>query len=157
LGASIYPSAVVAAEGDAIIAASGFLGPIMAVRPGGKGDVTTTHRLWHICGKNPQRIGTARGSGGLGYQADAEGFLECLEAATGKAVWKERLGGKLWGSMLLADRKLYVSNVEGKTFVVAAGREFRKIATNDVDESTYAGLAASKGELFVRTWKHLYC
>jgi len=46
---------------------------------------------------------------------------------------------------------------EGKTFVLAAGREFRKIATNDVDESTYAGLAASKGELFLRTWKHLYC
>ena len=157
LGASIYPSAVVAPEGDAIVAASGYYGPIFAVKPGGKVDVTAAHRMWHIGGKNPQRIGSAVVAGGLVYQANADGFLECLEARTGKSVWKERLGGKLWGSLLLADGKLYVSNVEGKTFVVAAGREFKKIATNDVDEATYAALAASQGELFLRTWKHLYC
>src|SRR5205814_1152630 len=105
-------------EGDVIVAASGFFGPALAVRPGGKGDVTASHRLWHHGGKNPQRVGSAVISGGLVYQADAEGFLECLEAKSGKSVWKERLGGKLWGSVLLADGKLYVGDVEGKTFVL---------------------------------------
>src|SRR5262245_48970353 len=157
LGASIYPSPAVSAEGDVIVAASGFYGPVLAVRPGGKGDVTASHRLWHVAGKNPQRVGTPVVTGGHVYLADAEGFAECREARTGKQVWKERLGGRLWGSPLLAPGRLYVSNLEGQTFVLAASPRFQRLATNDADEPTYAALAASNGELFLRTWKHLYC
>jgi hypothetical protein len=56
-----------------------------------------------------------------------------------------------------AGGKLYVSNLEGKMFVLAAGLRFQLLATNDLGEPTYAALAASEGELFLRTWKHLYC
>lgn len=157
LGASLYPSPVVSPDGDMIFAASGFFGPILAVKPGGKGDVTATHRLWRVAGKNPQRVGSAVIAGGHVYLADAEGFVECLHAGTGKQLWKERLEGKLWGSMLLADGKLYVSNLEGKTFVLAASPQYRHITTNDIGEPTYAGLAVSEGEIYLRTWGHLYC
>jgi outer membrane protein assembly factor BamB len=91
------------------------------------------------------------------YLSDAEGFLECLEARTGKNIWKERLGGTLWGSLLLAGDRIYVSNLEGRTFVVAANPKFQLRARNDLAEPTYAALAVSKGELFVRTYQHLYC
>jgi outer membrane protein assembly factor BamB len=157
LGASLYPSPVVSPGGDVIAGVSGFMGPALAVRPGGHGDVTATHRLWHLT-NSPQRIGSGVFHEGYFYQADAGGFAECLEARTGKQIWKERLvRDALWGSMLLAGGKIYVNNLEGKTFVLAASPTFRLLATNDVGEPTYAALAASNGELFLRTWKHLYC
>jgi outer membrane protein assembly factor BamB len=156
LGASLYPSPVLSKEGDVIVGASGFYGPVLAVRTGGRGDVTATHRLWHKHAKNPQRVGTAVVTGGYVYLADADGFVECLKAGTGEQVWKERLGGKLWGSMLLADNKLYVSNLEGTTYVLAASQKFQRLATNTLDEPTYAGLAVSDGAIFLRTWKNLF-
>lgn len=157
LGASLYASATVSPDRDMIVAASGFYGPVMGVRPGGLGDVTASHRQWHETGKNPQRVGTPVVSGGYVYLAEAVGFAECRDARTGKRIWKERLDGKLWGSMLLAAGRLYVSNLEGQTYVLAAGPKFTRLATNDIGEPTYAALAPADGELFLRTWKHLYC
>jgi outer membrane protein assembly factor BamB len=119
--------------------------------------VTATHRLWRQAGKNPQRIGSGIVHQGRLYLADAPGFLECLDARTGKEIWKERVEGNLWGSMLLAGDRLYVTNLEGKTFVVAAGDRYRLLAANDIKEPTYAALAASDGALFLRTYEHLYC
>jgi len=157
LGTEIYAMPVVSTKGDLIVGISGHNGPTMAVRPGGKGDVTRTHQVWRQAGKNPQRIGSGILHDGHLYLADADGFAECLDAATGKNVWKERLGGKLWGSMLLAEGRLYASNLEGQTFVLDASPKFKQIAKNDVGEPTYAALAASGGELYLRTHKHLYC
>jgi outer membrane protein assembly factor BamB len=157
LGALSYASPVASTAGDVIVGVSGHLGPTLAVTPGGEGDVTATHRLWRTA-NNPQRIGSPAVHDGYVYQAEAGGFAVCLEARTGKTVWKERVvGDALWGSMLLADGKLYVSSLGGKTFVLAASPKFELLATNDLEEPTYASLAVSNGELFIRTWKHLYC
>jgi outer membrane protein assembly factor BamB len=156
LGNEVYAMPVVSATGDLIVGISGFQGPTMAVRPGGRGDVTATHRVWRTA-KNPQRIGSGVLHEGYLYLADADGFLECLEAGTGKNVWKERLGGNLWGSLVLADGKIYVSNLEGRTFALAASPKFAVLARNDIGEPTYAALAVSEGELFLRTYQHLYC
>jgi hypothetical protein len=59
--------------------------------------------------------------------------------------------------LLLADDKLYVSTLEGCSFVLAARPRFEVLARNDVGEPTYAALALSQGELFLRTYQHLYC
>ena len=156
LGNEIYAMPVVSAERDLLVGMSGFRGPTLAVRLGGRGDVTQTHRLWHTP-KNPQRIGSGVLHEGNLYLSDADGFLECLEARTGKNIWKERLGGTLWGSLLLAGDRIYVCNLEGRTFVVAANPKFQVLARNDLAEPTYAALAVSNGELFLRTYQHLYC
>jgi outer membrane protein assembly factor BamB len=105
----------------------------------------------------PQRIGSGILDGGLIYLPAATGVMECLDSSTGKTAWKERLGGNLWGSVLLADGKLYVNNLEGKTFILAAGPQFQLLATNDLGEPLYAAPAASRGDLFLRTHQHLYC
>jgi outer membrane protein assembly factor BamB len=157
LGNEVYAMAVPSATSDIIVGISGHNGPTMAVRPGGRGDVSKSHLLWRHAGKLPQRIGCGVVHQGRLYLPDADGFAECLDAATGKLIWKERLGGKLWGSMLLAGNKIYVSNLEGKTFVLAAASEFQLLATNDTGEPTYAALVPSSGTLLLRTWKHLYC
>jgi outer membrane protein assembly factor BamB len=157
LGNEIYAMPVVSPHGDIIVGISGHNGPLLAIRPGGQGDVTATHQLWRAAGKNPQRIGTGLIHEGRLYLADAPGFLACLDAKTGDNLWKERLGGNLWGSLLLADNKLYLSSLEGETFVLAPGPKFHLLAKNDIPEPTYASLAPSQGNLFLRTHNHLYC
>jgi outer membrane protein assembly factor BamB len=157
LGNEVYAMPVVSAKGDLVVGISGHNGPTMAVRPGGTGDVTATHQVWRTTGKNPQRIGSGVLHEGHLYLADADGFAECIEALTGKVVWKERLGGRLWGSMLLAEGRLYVSNLEGVTFILEASPKFNVLAKNDLAETIYAAPVVSGGELFLRTHQHLYC
>lgn len=157
LGNEIYAMPVVSSKADLVVGISGHNGPLLAVRPGGNGDVTATHRVWQQTGKNPQRVGTGMIHEGRLYIADAPGFVECLEAETGKTIWKERLGEQLWGSMLLAKGRLYLTSLEGTTFVFEAGPAFKLLAKNEMREPTYAALAVSDGELFLRTHHGLYC
>jgi outer membrane protein assembly factor BamB len=157
LGNEIYAMPVVSASGDLLVGISGHNGPLLAVRPGGNGDVTATHKVWRSAEKNPQRIGSGILHEGRLYLANAPGFVECLDARTGETLWKERLGGNLWGSMLRGGDKLYVSNLKGETFVLAVGARFRLLARNEIKEAIYAAPAASNGDLFLRTHQHLYC
>jgi outer membrane protein assembly factor BamB len=157
LGNEVYAMPIGAPGGEFVVGISGHKGPTMAVRTGGVGDVTISHRLWRTKTKTQQRIGSGIIHGGRLYISNATGILDCLVARTGERVWRKRLGGNLWGSILLADGKLYVSNLEGDTFVVRAGPKFQLIAKNSIGEPTYAALAVSQGELFLRTYQHLYC
>lgn len=157
LGNEVYAMPIVASGGELIVGISGHNGPTFAVRPGGSGDVTQSHRVWHSAMQIPQRIGSGIIHDGLLFIADANGFAECLVAQTGESVWKERLGGDLWGSMLLAGDRLYVSNLEGDTFVLRATKKFEVLAKNSIGEPTYAPLAPSNGQLLLRTHQHLYC
>src|SRR5262245_41874750 len=144
-------------RGDLIVGISGHNGPLLAIKPGGRGDVTATHRLWQQSGKNPQRIGSGVIHDGRLYLANPPGTVECLDARTGDLIWKERVGDNLWGSMLLAKDRLYVGSFDGTTYVLAAGPKFELLATNELQEEMYAAPAVSNGELFLRTYKHLYC
>jgi len=155
LGNEVYAMPVV--SGNMVVGISGHNGPTLAVRAGGKGDVTQSHLLWKTQKKTPQRIGSGVIHKDLLYIADATGILECLVARTGELVWKQRLGGNLWGSILCAGGNLYVTNLEGDTFVVRAGREYSLVSKNSVGEPTYAALAASQGALFLRSHQSLFC
>lgn len=154
LGPSNYPDTAI---GDGVlIGVSGFQKSMMAVRMGGRGDITETHRLWHV-EKTQQRIGSGVVRDGHLYVSNAPGICECILVETGETVWKERLGGNLWGSVLLAADHLYVSNTQGDVFVLAASPKFELIATNAMGEHIKAAIAPSDGQLFVRTYKNLYC
>jgi len=59
--------------------------------------------------------------------------------------------------MLLADDRIYVPNQSGDVFVLRASPKFELLATNSVSESTNASLAASDGQIFMRTDKALWC
>jgi hypothetical protein len=87
---------------------------------------------------------------------------ECFDAKTGKKLWQKRLtatGGQsgVWSSAVLAGDRIYVANQSGDVFVLRAGPAFELLATNSVGEPTNASLAASDGELFLRTDKGLWC
>ena len=157
LGNEIYAMPIVSAYDDTIVGISGHNGPLMAIRPGGNGDVTASHRVWRQAGKNPQRIGSGVMHEGRIYIANAPGTVECLDAKTGEAIWKERVGDNLWGSLLLAKNRLYVSDLDGTTYVLAAGPKFELLAKNELKEPIYAAPALAHGDLFLRTYEHLVC
>jgi len=66
-------------------------------------------------------------------------------------------GGNLWGSVLLAGDRLYISNTQGDKFILAASPKYRLIAKNSMGEHLKAALAPSDVQLFIRTYDNLYC
>ena len=161
IGGTIYSSPV-PGEGLVFAASSGpGGGSAVAVKPGGTGDVSESQRQWQL-----ERFKSTIGSGvvheGHLYAISQEGIAACFETGTGKTVWEERLKGSgsrgsSWSSMLLADGKIHVPNQAGDVFVLRAAPKFELLATNSVNEPTNASLAASDGELFLRTDKSLWC
>ncbi|HEY0456807.1 MAG TPA: PQQ-binding-like beta-propeller repeat protein [Verrucomicrobiae bacterium] len=161
IGSTIYTSPVIG-EGTVVASSSGMGGGnAIAVKFGGSGEVTESQRLWRL-----DRAASAIGSGvifeGRVYTISQDGIASCTDLKSGKSLWSERLKGpgargSSWSSILLADGKLYVPNQSGDVFVLRAGETFELLATNSVRESTNASLAASDGDIFLRTDKALWC
>ena len=133
----------------------------LAVRTGGSGDVTGTHRLWHHP-RSPQRIGSGVIHEGHLYIHNDPGTATCLELATGKELWTERLTagsatGANWSSVLLADGKCYTITQGGDCFVFRASPKFELLATNRLGERANSSVAPSDGQLFLRTHQALWC
>ena len=84
------------------------------------------------------------------------GVATCLEAKTGETHWRRRLGGNYSASPVFADGRIYFQSEDGKTTVLAPGKEFRTLATNQLDGATLASMAVSDGSLFFRSSRHLY-
>jgi outer membrane protein assembly factor BamB len=144
---------------DLIVAMSGYHGPALAVRLGGQGDVTATHRLWVDTAKNPQRVGTGVLVNQHIYILNEPGIAWCLEADTGEILWKQRLGsGQSWSSAVHAEGRLYLGNTGGSTFVLEPNPDkCQVLAENHLNEPTRASPALSNGQIFLRTYQHLYC
>ena len=137
-------------------------GTVLAAQPGGNGDVTESRRLWRLERLKSQSIGSGVIHDGYVYLIGEGGIASCLELKTGNKVWEERLKGpgaksSSWSSMLLAGGRIYVPNQSGDVFVLRAGPRFELLATNSVNEPTNASLAASDGDLFLRTDRGLWC
>jgi outer membrane protein assembly factor BamB len=129
----------------------------LAVKAGGRGDVTKTHRLWTKgFGTN---VTSPAISGEHLYWVDDGGTAYCLKAKNGDKVYQERLGGGVYASVTIADGKIYVVSQNDGTFVLAAGPKFEQLAHNKLsDNSTFNGSpAVSRGQLFLRSDRRLYC
>jgi outer membrane protein assembly factor BamB len=155
LGKLVYTSPL--ATADCVVAMSGFGGPAVALRRGSEtGDITDTNRLWRE-EKAPQRIGSGVIVGEHLFRVNENGVAECLELKTGKALWSERATGTTWSSLVYADGKLYIGSQRGEVVVLAAKPSFEVLARNTTDERMQSSLAISNGELFIRTYNHLWC
>jgi outer membrane protein assembly factor BamB len=140
-----------------VVAMSGFMGPALAVRTGGTGEVSADRRLWHI-ERSPQRVGSGVIHRGHIYIVNDSGVGQCLELTTGKEIWKERVSASSWSSLVLTgDGLLYGCDQEGKFFVLRADPRFELIAENPLRETTRASIAVSDGQLFLRTHQRLWC
>lgn len=130
-------------------------GQLLAVRPDGRGDVTATHVAWKVTQGVPKKPSLLL-AGDLLFMINDVGIATCLEAKTGTMVWKSRLSGEYSAAPLLAGNRIYVFNEEGKTTVIDAGREFKLLAENLLDDGFMASPAVADGALFLRTRTHLY-
>ncbi len=150
-----YASALVSDK--YVFAAAGYGGAAIGVKTGGTGDVTETHRLFRAA-KNPQRIGSGVIVGDHAYVVN-EPSVVCIDLKTGKQAWDKPITGGAWGSIVHSDGKLYLTSQRGETLVFAVKPdEYEEIATNKLDGSTTrASIVPSDGELFIRTYKHLWC
>jgi outer membrane protein assembly factor BamB len=150
----VYASPV--AAGDMVLAMGGYYGNSIAVKTGGSGDVTATHRLWHEV-RHDGGIGTGVVHGDYYYYGGS--VVSCMEIKTGKEVWKARLpdAGGSWGSYLLAGDRIYALSQKGSTAVFRANPEkLEVIAQSDLGEHTNSSPVPAGKSLIIRTHEALW-
>ena len=166
LPGNIAPSVV---PGDGMVFAFGGFPRLgaLAVKTGGKGDVTKTHIAW--TGSNSSYVPTPVLHEGRFYFVSDAGFATCLDAKSGTMIFKERLpgasatgrGGKpFYASAVLANGLIYAVSRQNGTFVFEAKPEFKLVAQNRIagDDSQFnATPALADRQLFLRSNRALYC
>ncbi|NJM55103.1 MAG: PQQ-binding-like beta-propeller repeat protein [Verrucomicrobiae bacterium] len=128
---------------------------LMAIRPGGNGDVSDTHVAWTEA-KGAPHTPSLLVVGDELYMVSDAGIASCLDARTGKVHWSERLDGGFSASPLFADGRIHFQNETGTGVVIAPGRTFQKLAENVIGERTLASYAVADGALFLRGDRHLF-
>jgi outer membrane protein assembly factor BamB len=156
IGEGVVPSIVIG--GDLAFTASGWGGreSIKAFRLGGRGDLGESNLVWEQRRSLP-RIPSFLFLEPHLYTITEGGVAMCLEAATGRIVWQERVGGNYSASPVAADGRIYFLADDGLTTVIEAAPEFRVLARNPLDEKAQASMAVSGGRLFIRAAEQLYC
>src|ERR1044071_1585601 len=149
-----------------IFVPSGFSsGQLLAIRPGKKGDVldvnvaekssTQLQVVWKSKHNVPKKP-SLQLVGDLLFGIDDNGVATCWDAKTGRIFWNERIGGNYSAAPLAAEGRIYFFSEEGKTTVVAADRQFKKLAENQLGDGFMASPAVSGKALFLRTRTELY-
>ena len=129
---------------------------MQAIRPDGTGNVTKTHVVWQKdkdCSYVPSPVAV----GPYFLVVSDTGIATCLEAASGRSVWRERLGPHYSASLVTANGLVYSLSDKGETTVVRPGPQPEIVARNTLGEETYASPALSAGQIFLRGVNHLYC
>jgi outer membrane protein assembly factor BamB len=159
IGWYMVPS-LVAHEGS-VYCIGGRSGGALAVRAGGRGDVTQFHRLW--TGRKGSNVSSpVLHDGRLYFANEGNNKVHCIDAQTGKEAGERQLvpsPGTIYASPLLADGKLYVTSRGGRTYVLSADPRLEQLAVNDLkDGSIFDGSpAVAGGRLLLRSYRHLYC
>lgn len=128
---------------------------ILAVRPDGEGNVTKSHIQWRFDKGIPTMVSPIL-IDDLIYVASDGGVLSCLEAATGKLVWKNRLKGQYYASPVFADGKIYFCNSSGDVTVLKPGRTFDAVQVNTLADGFMSSPAVAGNELYLRSKTALY-
>ena len=142
-----------------VFCASGRAGPTLAIRPGGRGDVTGTHVAWQT-GRGSPFVPSPIVYGDYLYTVnDMASIVTCFDATTGSVMWQERLGRPtregFSASPVAVGGKVFFTNDGGKTFVLRAGPDFELLHVNDIGARTLASPALVDGHWYIRTEREL--
>ncbi len=140
---------------------TGYMKPhLLALRLGGRGDVTDSHVVWSYhwqvsANPSPLLIGDR-----LFFVSD-QGIATWLDARRGEDLWRQRLravqrSARFRASPLYARGRIYTFSVEGRSWVIAAGDTYRELAVNELAGAIRASPAVADDALIVRTESHLY-
>lgn len=143
-----------------VFCSSGRAGPTLAIRPGGRGDVTSSHLAWKSPKGSPFVPSPILYGDYLYMVNDMASIVTCLEAQTGRVAWQGRLGVPqsegFSSSPVAGDGKVFFTNDEGETFVLRAGATFDLMHVNRIGERTLASPAFVDGRWYIRTDRSLY-
>ena len=128
---------------------------LFAVRPDGRGDVSSSHVAWMLDRGAPNTPSPLLVGDEI-YVVSDRGIASCLDARSGKLHWRQRLGGSFSASPVYADGRIYFLNESGETSVVKPGTSFELLARNPLPGRTLASIAVAEGAIFLRTATHLY-
>ena len=129
---------------------------LVAIKPDGQGDVTSSKVVWKTSEGAPY-VPSPIAVGDWFFTSSYVGKAAyCFEAATGKILWKEPMGLH-HASPVSVNGLIYFLNDDGVMHVVKAGPTFELVARNELNEKTYASPAVSGSQIFLRSFKNLYC
>jgi outer membrane protein assembly factor BamB len=142
---------------DGLVIAPTRVKPMLALRGGGRGDVTASQRVWSY-DAGPD-VPTPASDGTYLYVLGDKGIVSCLDVKTGQVLYgPQRIAaGTYSASPVVADGKVYMVSEEGLTTVLRAGPKFEVLGENALDDTTLATPAIAGGQIFIRTAKRLYC
>jgi outer membrane protein assembly factor BamB len=129
-------------------------GPYMAIRTGGRGDVTKTHVQWSVATGAPY-VSSLLYYDGLVYMANDVGIVTAVDAETGEKVWQERVEGIFTASPIAGDGKIYLLSETGEAIVLRAGRQPAVLERNALGYRLVASPAVSDGQFFLRSDDYL--
>ena len=130
---------------------------LVAIRPGATKDARKSHVAWEIQRGIPETPSLLYCRGRLYLMRDG-GLLTCLEASTGRELFRERIGapGQYIASPIVADDKVIVASVSGVVTVIQVDSELKVLARNDFGEQVFATPAVAENRMYLRTEGHLY-
>jgi len=152
-----FVASPLAAEG-LVIVPSAKNGPVLALDPHSKGDITdkTDGHIWTREHNTPD-VPSPLLVDGLVYLCREDGTLLCLDAKTGEEFYRKRThADRHRASPVYGDGKIYLTARDGTVTVVKPGKEFEILATNSMTESTSSSPAISGGRIYLRTFDALY-
>ncbi|MSU51521.1 MAG: serine/threonine protein kinase [Opitutus sp.] len=131
---------------------------ICAIDPVGMGNVTQTHLMYNL--EQQSRGGyvpSPVAHGKLAFVVNDEGIGTCADPRTGREIWLERLGRHHSASPVIAGGNVYFLDDNGKCWIVKAQDRYELVVVNDLGEETRGSPAISRGQIFIRGGKMLYC
>ena len=151
-----FPIPVATQQDGIIFLSRGYRsGPYMAIRPGGKGNVESSHVVWKVPTGAPY-ISSIVQHQGLIYMIGDVGVATVVDAKSGERVWQERIGGVYSASPIAGDGKVYFFSESGETIVLSAGRAPDILSRNKLDARILGSPAVAGGRLFIRSDSTLF-
>jgi outer membrane protein assembly factor BamB len=127
---------------------------LVAVKPGGSGDVSNSHVAYKLTKVMPY-VPTPITNGDLLFLWGDKGVVTCVNAPTGETVWAERVGGNFFGSPIRVEDRLYCLSADGDCVVLTATSQFKVLARNPLGEGSHSTPTVAGGRLYLRTFSHL--
>ena len=129
---------------------------MFAVNPDGQGDITRTNILWKKRDdQSHTQILTPVIKDGLIYTVSSRNFLMCIDAATGKELWTERLRSDHNASPVFVNGNVWFFSIKGEVLAIQAGRNYKVITQNQMDSGIWATPAFLRNSVILRTEKYL--
>jgi outer membrane protein assembly factor BamB len=120
--------------------------PVIAIRPGGRGDITGSHVAWNV-GAGAPYVSSLIHQDGLLFYVTEQGIATCLDAKNGERVWQDSVGGVYSASPVSADGKVYLFSESGDAVVLKAARTPQVLARNKLDGRIIASPAVAAASL----------